>query len=123
MILQDHAGNITEGPGFNVFAVIDGTVVTPERGVLEGITRRTVLEVCAEAGIATETRVLPVTEFMTADEVFISTSGGGAVPLTRVDDRIFSNGAHGPVTARIRNGYWDWMARADNREVVIYSKT
>ncbi len=121
VILQDHAGNITEGPGFNVFAVIEGRVITPDRGVLEGITRQTVLEVCAEAGIATETRALPVAEFMAADEVFISTSGGGAVPSTRVDDRIFSNGAPGPVTTRIRDGYWDWMARAENREAVIYA--
>jgi branched-chain amino acid aminotransferase len=44
VVLKDAAGNITEGPGFNVFAVIDGVVVTPVSGVLEGITRKTVLE-------------------------------------------------------------------------------
>ena len=60
VILLDHAGNVTEGPGLNVFAVSGGRVITPDRGVLEGITRRTVLEVCAEAGIATEIRALPV---------------------------------------------------------------
>jgi branched-chain amino acid aminotransferase len=120
VILLDHAGNVTEGPGFNVFAVREGRVITPDRGVLEGITRRTVLEVCAAAGIATEIRALPVAEFMDADEVFISTSGGGPVPVTRVDECIFSNGAPGPVASRIRDGYWEWMKRPELRQQVDY---
>ena len=59
--LLDHQGNVTEGPGFNVFAVRDGRVVTPDRGVLHGITRQTVLDICAEQGIETESRALPST--------------------------------------------------------------
>src|SRR3546814_17436824 len=43
-VLLDFDGYVTEGPGFNVFAVIDGTVVSPYRGALEGITRQSVLE-------------------------------------------------------------------------------
>ena len=46
-VLLDHAGNVTEGPGFNIFAVKDGRIVTPNAGVLGGITRQTVLEMCA----------------------------------------------------------------------------
>ena len=45
----DAAGNITEGPGFNVFVVRDGVVSTADRGVLEGISRRTVIELCEPA--------------------------------------------------------------------------
>ena len=120
VLLLDHAGNVTEGPGFNVFAVKDGRVITPERGVLHGITRKTVLDICAEQGIATEERFLPVAELMEADEVFLSTSGGGAVPVTRVDERIFSNGAPGPVASRIRESYWDWMKRPELRQQVTY---
>ena len=120
VILLDHAGNVTEGPGFDVFAVREGRVITPDRGVLEGITRRTVLEVCAEAGIATEIRALPVAELLDSDEVFISTTAGGPVPVTRVDERIFSNGAPGPVASRIREGYWDWMKRPELRQQVEY---
>jgi branched-chain amino acid aminotransferase len=111
---------VTEGPGFNVFAVKDGRVITPDRGVLHGITRRTVLDICAEQGIATEARALPLEELLEADEVFLSTSGGGAVPVTLVDDRIFSNGAPGPVATGIRNAYWDWMLRAEMRQEVSY---
>ena len=50
-VLLDGKGNVTEGPGFNIFAVLDGTLSTPSRGVLEGITRQTVLEIAQEFGI------------------------------------------------------------------------
>ena len=120
VVLLDHAGNVTEGPGFNVFAVKDGRVITPDRGVLHGITRRTVLDICAERGIVTEERALPLAELLEADEVFLSTSGGGAVPVTRVDERIFSNGVPGQVAVGIRDAYWEWMSRAKNCQAITY---
>ena len=52
VVLSDGQGNVTEGPGFNVFAVVDGRVATPARGVLEGITRRSVLETARRLGVA-----------------------------------------------------------------------
>ena len=58
VVLLDHHGNVTEGPGFNAFAVKGDRVVTSDHGVLHGITRRTVLEMCAEAGLETTRRVL-----------------------------------------------------------------
>jgi len=121
VLLLDHQGNVTEGPGFNAFAVKDGRVVTPERGVLHGITRRTVLEMSAEAGFATEQRPLPLDEFLEADEIMLSTTAGGVVPVTRVDDRIFSNGAPGPVAARLRSLYSDWRLRPGLRQGVDYA--
>lgn len=120
-VLLDHDGNLTEGPGFNVFAVKGTSVVTPEDGVLHGITRRTVLEMATEAGLATETRALALTEMLEADEVFLSTSGGGVVPITQVDDRIFSNGAPGPVAADLRARFDDWRMRPEHRQVVAYA--
>ena len=42
-VLPDRDGNITEGPGFNIFSVKNGRIVTPDRGVFEGMTRRTVM--------------------------------------------------------------------------------
>jgi branched-chain amino acid aminotransferase len=97
--------------------------VTPDRGVLHGITRKTVLDICAEEGIETEARFLPLEELLEADEVFLSTSGGGAVPVTKVDDRVFSNGAPGPVASRMRAAYYEWMMRPELREEVGYSPT
>ena len=120
VLLPDHAGNVTEGPGFNAFAVLDGRVVTPDAGVLEGVTRRTVLEMCAELGVATEERALPVAEFRDADEVFLSSSGGGVLPVVKVDDRIYANGVPGPVASRLRAIYRDWTQRAEYRSEIAY---
>ncbi|WP_415403634.1 aminotransferase class IV [Tateyamaria sp. SN3-11] len=117
-LLLDHAGNVTEGPGFNVFAVFGDRVVTSDHGVLHGITRRTVLDMCAEAGLTTETRPLPLNEFWEADEVFLSSSGGGVIPVAKVDDRHFSNGTAGPVATDLRKRYFDWIMRDAHRTPV-----
>jgi branched-chain amino acid aminotransferase len=50
-VLLDDNGLVTEGPGFNIFAVIDGRIVTPRSGMLEGISRKTVLEICEGSSI------------------------------------------------------------------------
>jgi len=109
VILLDRDGNVTEGPGFNVFAVRGNRLITPDHGMLEGISRRTVMEMAREQGLSVETRTLPLDEFMDSDEVFLSTSGGGVAPLTRVDDRVFQNGGIGPVTAALHQTYWEWI--------------
>src|SRR5215471_19061611 len=72
-VLLDRDGTVTEGPGFNVFAVTDGSVVTPDRGSLEGITRLSVQELCAELGIPFAIRALPAVELREADEIFLAT--------------------------------------------------
>ncbi len=107
VVLPDHAGNITEGPGFNVFAVKGNTIITPDAGVLHGITRRTVLELAAAQGFSVQERDLPIAEFMEADEVFLSSSGGGVIPVARVNERQFSNGAAGAVALGLRQAYWE----------------
>lgn len=119
-VLTDHFGNMTEGPGFNIFAVLDGCVVTPKSGVLEGITRKTVLEICAALGLPAEVRDLPFEEFLQADEVFISSSGGGPTPITRVNDVILNNDSIGPVTSKIRNTYVDWRNDPKYRSAIDY---
>ncbi len=121
VILLDHEGNVTEGPGFNAFAVKGDRIVTSGHGVLHGITRRTVIEMAAEDGLVTDERCLPLAEFLEADEVFLSTSGGGVVPITRVDDRVFSNGAPGPVAARLRAKYYEWMESPRFRQEIAYA--
>ena len=106
VVLSDHAGNVTEGPGFNLFALKGNRVITPDKGVLHGITRRTVLELAAQQGLMVEERALPLAELMEADEVFLSSSGGGVIPVARLNDRIFSNDAAGPVALSLRAAYW-----------------
>jgi len=105
-ILLDLEGNVAEGPGFNVFAVSEGKLATPDAGVLEGITRRAMLELCAALGVPAETRPLPAAELAAADEIFLSSTAGGVIPVTRLDGRILGNAAPGPLTMRLREAYW-----------------
>ena len=118
--LLDHDGNVTEGPGFNVFALKGNTLVTSDHGVLHGITRQTVLDMAHARGMTVETRPLPLAELMEADEVFLSSSGGGVIPVTRVDERVFSNDSPGPAARALRETYVGWMGRPDFRTPIPY---
>jgi len=107
VILVDGDENVVEGPGFNVFAVKDCGAFTPSRGVLEGITRKTVIELAAELGIPLEVRPVPADEVRAADEVFITSTAGGIIPVTTVDGKPVGAGEPGPVTWRLREAYWN----------------
>ena len=107
-LLLDFNGNVAEGPGFNVFAVRGGRLVTPLEGVLEGITRRTIVEIAGTIGLPVDVRALSAEEFRTADEAFLSSSGGGVLPVTRVDGQVLGRGEPGAVTRRLLQTYWDW---------------
>jgi branched-chain amino acid aminotransferase len=106
VILTDAEDNVVEGPGFNVFAVHDGSISTPDSGVLQGITRRTVIELANEHGIPIEERPVPATSLRRADEVFLSSTAGGIIPVTTVDGETIGEGEPGAVTLRLRNAYW-----------------
>ncbi|MEJ2133081.1 MAG: aminotransferase class IV [Gammaproteobacteria bacterium] len=105
-LLVDGNGFVSEGPGFNVFRVHEGGVTTPHGTVLEGITRMTVRELCEALDIPFALADLTPDAIRDADEVFISSTAGGVMPITKVDDRILGNGRPGPITSRIRETYW-----------------
>ena len=109
-VLVDAAGQVVEGPGFNVFCVRQGAIVTPDVGMLEGITRRTVIEMAQSLGMPLQCRALPADELRQADEVFLSTSGGGVLPVTRIDGQTLGDGRPGPITRRLVATYWAWHA-------------
>ena len=121
VILLDYDGNVTEGPGFNVFAVKDKVLITPDRGVLAGVSRKTVLEMADHLGINTSIRALGVEELLEADEVFISSSGGGVIPIVRVNETIFGNGASGPVSIQLNETYWTWATLEKYRDPINYA--
>lgn len=104
-VLCDARGMITEGPGFNVFAVIGGGLVTPERGCLHGITRQSVIDICGREGIACRSGDLPRGDLETADEVFLCTTAGGIMPIAQIGTRRIEAGAPGPVTQRLLAAY------------------
>jgi branched-chain amino acid aminotransferase len=105
-------GSIAEGASSNVFVVVGGEVRTPPStvGILDGITRAKVLELCQAGGIpCAERRILPE-ELRGADEVFLTSATRGVLPVTRIDDRPVAGGLPGPVTRRLIEDY-DQLAR------------
>lgn len=92
---------VREGATSNVFAVIDGNLVTPGSGILSGITRKAVLQVAADL-LPNDVRDLTRDELLAAAEVFITGTNKGLVPVVQVDDTVIGNGRPGPVTGRIR---------------------
>ncbi|MBE09560.1 MAG: branched-chain amino acid transferase [Rhodospirillaceae bacterium] len=107
VVLVDLDGNITEGPGFNLFAVKDGRAVTPKNGVLEGITRMTALELCGELNVEAVTETLTVEAVRGADEVFITSTAGGIMSVSKIDGAPVGDGEIGPVTQRLTSLYWE----------------
>ena len=105
-VLVDQDGNIAEGPGFNVFAVKEGRVTTPEGTCLLGISRQTALDLLAEQNVERVIGPISPGELEAADEVFITSTAGGILPVTRIDHRPVGDGHPGPVSTRLRNLYW-----------------
>lgn len=112
VVLTDGAGRVAEGPGFNVFAVFAGAaprVVTPAHGVLEGVTRRTLIELAAREGCEVQVRDLGVDELRRADEIFLASTGGGAIAIASLDGVAVGGrpaGDIGPVTRTLQAAYW-----------------
>lgn len=106
VVLTDMAGNITEGPGFNIFAVKDGRAETPDRGVLEGITRQTAIELCRELQIPVDIGAVTADALRGADEIFLTSTAGGIMAVTRIDGQPIGDGRPGPITGRLTELYW-----------------
>ena len=124
-VLVNSAGDVAEGPGFNVFAVVDGVLVTPDSGVLEGISRRTVIEMAQAASLPVRAQPLPVAALRAASEVFLSSSGGGVVGVSQVDGVPVGGrvaGDFGPVTRQLQAAYWALHDDARCVETVEYAK-
>ncbi len=107
VILKDASGNLTEGPGFNVFVVDGQTLSTPKRGVLEGITRRTAIELARKLNFQVEERDVQTDELSKADEAFATSTAGGIMPITRINNASVGDGRAGPITKRLIEAYWE----------------
>ncbi len=120
-VLVDKQGRVTEGPGFNLFMIKDGVVITPKSGVLEGITRKVAIEICLHHGISVEQSDIDLAALMDADEIFATTTGGGIIPVTRINEHLFSNDVAGELTSNLKDTYWQWHADSSMSESILYS--
>jgi branched-chain amino acid aminotransferase len=105
-LLVDINGNVAEGPGFNVFAVTNGRLATPATGVLPGITRRTVFDLCQRLDLPVAQMDVSTDALCQADEVFITSTAGGIMPVTTIDGAPVGDGRVGPITKRLTELYW-----------------
>lgn len=108
-LLLNQAGRVAETSGANLFAVIDGVLVTPPTvdGALPGITRDTVMRCQQAAGAKFECRSLTRYELLSAEEVFLAGSGAGLVSVASLDDTVIGSNIR-PVLAQLRSAYHDY---------------
>lgn len=115
-ILLDTDGFVAEGSGENVFLVRDGRLIEPEiASALEGVTRRSILALAAEEGLAVETRRVTRDELYIADEVFLTGTAAEVTPVVEVDRRRVGDGRRGPVTRRLQERFFACVRGADAR--------
>jgi D-alanine transaminase len=103
-------GVATEGSASNIFAVIDGVLVTPPKGpfILPGVTRDLVLELARAHGVPCAERALRAEEIFRATEFMLSSSTKELLPITRVDGKTLGSGRPGPLHARLHALYQDY---------------
>lgn len=110
-IMLNHMGNVAEATGDNVFIVRGGQVQTPptSAGILEGITRATVIRLAREAGIEAVEKDLVRSDLYCADEVFLTGTGAQVIPVTSIDKRTIGHGMPGPITKQLMEMYENFV--------------
>ena len=107
-IFLTESGNVCEGSAENIFIVRDGVLITPSIAddVLEGITRRTIMQIATDMGISVVERSVDRSELYIADEVFLSGTGCQLAWVSAIDRRVVGNGKIGAVSQKLQNEYF-----------------
>ncbi len=106
-ILIDENNNISEGPGFNIFSVDKTGLNTPDHGVLEGITRQTVINLAKELKIPININPISINKLKSSEEVFATSTAGGVMPITKISGKPIGLGTPGKITREIHKVYWN----------------
>ncbi|PCJ62523.1 MAG: branched chain amino acid aminotransferase [Planctomycetota bacterium] len=117
-IFLTESGEVSEASAAHIFIVRNGKLISPPSTTdnLEGITRRTVLEIVApELGLEVEERKISRTELYVADEVFLCGTGAEIAPVTEIDSRIVGDGKVGEISKKCQSTYWD-IAKGNNEK-------
>ena len=110
-LMLDDRGFVAETNATHVFHVLGGVVRTATtRACPEGITRETILEICADTGIPVAVGDYSLTEVYSADEVFVTGTMGGVTPVLTVDGRTIGSGRPGPFVPKLSAAYLDRTA-------------
>jgi len=108
-LLLDPSGFVCEGAGENFFMVRSGVLYTPDlsTGALNGITRDTVMRLCADDGIQVVEKRITRDEVYIADEAFFTGTGAEVTPIRELDRVAIGNGGRGPLTEKLQSAYFD----------------
>jgi branched-chain amino acid aminotransferase len=109
-IMLSTDGYVTECTGDNIFIIKNGTLYTPpsicgQSGLLEGVTRKFVMETLAEeCGVTVQEKLMRLDEVLGADEVFLTGTAAEIIAVNSVGDFKISDG-EGPITAKLRHKF------------------
>jgi branched-chain amino acid aminotransferase len=108
ILLDDH-GHVCEGTGENIFVVMDGRIVTPPQtaSILDGISRRSVIEIARDLGLEVTERDVARAELTLADEVFMTGTAAELTPVREIDDHPIGGGEVGPITREVQRVFDD----------------
>ncbi len=108
-LLLDSSGFVSEGAGENIFVIKDGKVYTPDlsAGALNGITRNTVMHICADLGIELIQKRITRDEIYIADEAFFTGTAAEVTPIRELDRVQIGIGSRGPITEKIQSAFFD----------------
>ncbi len=114
-ILLNNRGKVSEGSGCNIMLARRGTLITPPvtADILEGITRRSLIELAREMGVTVEEREVDRTELYLADEMFFCGTGVQIMPITKVDRRPVGDGEPGDITTALREKFFSIVKGQD----------
>ncbi len=113
-LLLDNEGYVAEGSGENFFMVTNGVMYTPElTSCLDGITRRTIMEMAHARGIEVREKRITRDEVYIADEAFFTGTAAEVLPIRSLDGRIIGEGRRGPVTEMLQTMYFDTVTAKD----------
>ncbi|HEX3356012.1 MAG TPA: branched-chain-amino-acid transaminase [Tepidisphaeraceae bacterium] len=106
-IMLNHEGNVSECTADNLYIVRDGVIQTPTTtdGILEGVTRKVVIELCKKLGIPIVEKTLQRHDLYIADEMFLSGTGAEVIAVTKIDGRTIGGGEAGPLTRRVMEAF------------------
>lgn len=107
-VMLNKYGRVAEGSAENLFIVRNGTLITPDlsEGILEGITRRSVIQIAQDMGIPTIERPIERSELYVADEVFLTGTGCQVAWVEQIDKRKIGTGKIGSVTEKLKEKFF-----------------
>jgi branched-chain amino acid aminotransferase len=116
ILLDDH-DHVCEGSGENIFVVWEGRIITPPpaASILDGITRKSALQIARDLGIEVIERDIARAELYLADEVFMTGTAAELVPVREIDDHAVGGGEPGEITRAVQTVFEDALHGRDER--------